>query len=304
MRLKTIRVCLVFISLILFLGACQLPNHYLIHPKKPAPSIETWAEEIHRDKLLIRLIWAKPNGSGPFPTVIVHPEGGKTAKKMKGIIWALASRGYVAVAIDYKRLIDGSYRKNLLVWRQQSDVTAALLYIKTKAFVDQKRIATLGFSQGGIYSLMIAAHAPNDIRAVVSYYPVTDFEYWLHKPRPRLIERFIFKIMRNHFRRQSGTKTDKEFRAFLKRVSPLPNAEKIKAPVLLIHGDKDRAASAEESQRLATRLRSLGRTVKLVIIPDAVHIFNFRQQQPASLAWKLTLDWIDKHLLKNPKKTE
>lgn len=295
---------MVFVSLILFLGACQLPNHYLIHPKKPAPTIETWSEEVKRDKLLIRLIWAKPNGSGPFPTIIVHPEGGKTAKKMRGVIWDLASRGYVAVAIDYRRLTDGEYRKNMFAWQQDSDVTASLLYIKTKAFVDQKRIATLGFSQGGIFSLMIAAHAPNDIRTVVSYYPVTDFEYWLYKPRPHWIERFIFKIMRNHFRRLSGTKTEKEFRAFLRKISPLPNAEKIKAPVLLIHGDRDRSASTEESQRLANRLRSLDRTVKLVIIPDAVHIFNFRQQKLASQAWKVTLDWIDKHLLIKPKKPE
>ncbi|MEE8196667.1 MAG: alpha/beta fold hydrolase, partial [Acidiferrobacterales bacterium] len=202
----------------------------------------------------------------------------------------------LAVAADYRRLIDDRYRRSIFAWRDDSDVTAALNIISRSVFVDPQRIATLGFSQGGVYSLMIAAHAPRRIKAVVAYYPVTDFEYWLYKDRSNLIERFVFRVMRGHFRRQSGAETEEEFRDILKRASPLPNAELIRAPVLLIHGDSDKAASAEESQRLAERLAVLNREVKLIVVPGAVHIFNFRQQDKAVLAWEATLAWLDRNL--------
>jgi dipeptidyl aminopeptidase/acylaminoacyl peptidase len=281
---------------LLWLSACQPPNHYLIHPDRVPDEVFAWTEDTQHGQLQIHLEWAKPLGNGPFATVLVHPEGGKTANDMKGVIWDVAQQGYLAVAADYRRLIDDRYRRSIFAWRDDSDVTAALNIISRSVFVDPQRIATLGFSQGGVYSLMIAAHAPRRIKAVVAYYPVTDFEYWLYKDRSNPIERLVFRVMRGHFRRQSGAESEEEFRDILKRASPLPNAELIRAPVLLIHGDSDKAASAEESQRLAERLAVLNREVKLIVVPGAVHIFNFRQQDKAVLAWEATLAWLDRNL--------
>lgn len=278
------------------LGACQPPNHYLIHPHRVPASVLAWAEDAQRGQLQIHLEWARPIGEGPFPTVLVHPEGGKTANEMKGVIWDLAREGYLAVAADYKRLIDGEYRRSLFVWRDDADVTAALDVVSRSVFVDRLRIATLGFSQGGVYSLMIAAHAPDRVKAVIAYYPVTDFEYWLHKERSDPIEGLVYRMIRRHFRKQSGARTEEQFREILRRASPLPNAKLIRAPVLLIHGDNDKAASMEESQRLANRLVVLGTEVKLMVVPDAVHIFNFRQPEKAAVAWEATLQWLKRYL--------
>ncbi len=292
--LTLIRPLIIVVALLL--SACQLPNHYLIYPRQIPEQVIAWSEDFQSGQLLIHLEWARPAGSGPFPTVLVHPEGGKTALEMKGVIWDLASRGYVAIAADYKRLIDGEYRRNTFAWRENADVTAALELISDRAYVDQERIATLGFSQGGVFSLMIAAHAPDRIKAVVAYYPVTDFEYWLNKHRPNPIQRLVYRIIRWHFRRESGAETEEQFRKILRRASPLSHAELIRAPVLLIHGDRDKAASVEESRRLADRLAELGREVKLMVVPGAVHIFNFRQPEKATLAWEATLRWLGRHL--------
>lgn len=287
------------LAAVLWLIGCQPPNHYLIHPDHVPNEVIGWAQDVQQGRLQIRLEWARPKGGGPFPTVLVHPEGGKLANDMKGVVWDLAKQGYVAVVADYKRLINGKYRRNLFAWRDESDVTAALDIIGSNAFVDRQRIATLGFSQGGMFSLMIAAHVPHRIKAVIAYYPVTDFEYWFDKSRSNPIERLVYRIMRGHFRRQSGAKTEEEFRQILRRASPLLHAESIQTPVLLIHGDSDKAASAEESQRLAQRLAALGTEVKLMLVPGAVHIFNFRQQDKATLAWEATLDWFARYLRTN-----
>lgn len=288
---------LVFTFLAAGVVACQPPNHYLIHPTAAPHGIVTWSDDVQRGKLRIHLRWAAPAGSGPFPTVLVHPEAGKTAEAMQGVIWDLASHGYLAVAADYRRLIDGEYRRNTFAWRNDADATAALEVIGSHELVDRQRVATLGFSQGGVFSLMIAARAADRISAVVAYYPVTDFEHWLERKSSDPIEGLVYGIIRWRFRRESGAATEHEFRELLRRASPLLHAERIKAPVLLIHGDRDRAADVTESQRLAERLAKLDREVRLVVVPDAVHIFNFRQPDKAQLAWGLSLQWLARHLL-------
>jgi len=67
---------------------------------------------------------AEPRGAGPFPTVIVHPEGGGLATDMKGVTRDLAQHGYLAVAVDYQRLLDGKYQRNTFVWRENTCSTS------------------------------------------------------------------------------------------------------------------------------------------------------------------------------------
>ena len=278
------------------LPACETLNHHLIHPVDAPAGVVTWSEDIEKGDLLVHLEWAAPVGEGPFPAVLVHAEGGKTAREMKGVIWDLAHRGYVAAAADYKRRIDGRFRRNMFAWRSEADVTASLERLHAHPSVDKDRIATLGFSQGGIFALLIAAHAPEIVKAAVSYYPVADFEEWLSAERPNPVRRLVYRIIRSFFRRESGARDEEEFRRILKAASPLPNAERIKAPVLLVHGEKDTTASPEESRRLAARFRELGRDVELLIVPGAAHVFNFKQTEQARQAWNATLEVLDRRL--------
>lgn len=270
-------------------------NHYLVHPTDVPPRVITWSEEARRGGLLIHLEWARPVGSGPFPAVLVHAEAGHTALDMRGVLWDLAGRGYLAVAADYRRLIRGKYRRNLFAWREGGDVTAALDILRSHPGADGTRLATLGFSQGGVFSLLIAAHAP-EIRAVVAYYPVTDFIGWLYGPQTSPMRRLGFHFIRSYFRRQSGARDDEHFQRMLIEASPLRQAGQIRAPVLLIHGNCDRSAPLEESGRLAARLRELGRSVELLVIPDAEHVFNFKDVTLARRSWEATVAWLARYL--------
>jgi dipeptidyl aminopeptidase/acylaminoacyl peptidase len=277
-----------------FSSACA--NHYLLHPHQPQPGVSTSAHDVFERELLIHVEVARPPGEGPFPTVLVHPEGGKTADDMRGIIWDLAGHGYLAMAADYRRRIDGSYQPNLFAWRSVADATALIDIAAAQPDVDAGCIAAIGFSQGGVYSLDMAAHAPDRIRAVVSYYPVTDFPHWFAQERPRLLQRWAYSVVRWYFRRQSGAHNEAEFEEMLRRASPYYVAESIRAPVLLIHGDQDTTAPVEESQRMAARLAAAGKTVQLLVIPGGVHIFNFRQPAQATAAWNATLEFLDRYL--------
>ncbi len=287
-------IWLLLISLLA--SACQLPNHHLIHPETIPPEVTTWEEDITRGELKIHLAWAKPPGKAPFRTVLVHPHGGKTTEELKGVIWDLASHGYFAVAADYKRMLDGRYRRNTFAWREKQDVLYALDYVLEHPNVDRDRVALLGFSQGGMLSLLIAAYAQNKIRGVVSYYPVSDFNYWFAKERRNFIERWIFDVIRWHFYRESGATSEEEFVEILREASPINHVEQIQVPVLLVHGDADTSARLEESQRLQQKLIELNKPVELLVVPGAVHIFNFRQEEQARYAWNKTLTWLDRIL--------
>lgn len=268
---------------------------HLVYPKKAPDGVTTWTSEVERDALLIRLVWAAPPGPGPFPTVLVHPDAGHESRHMRGVVWSLAENGYLAVAADYRRKVDGTHEKNLFPWREDSDVTAALEWIRADPRVDRSRIATLGFSRGGVFSLLIAARDPG-VRTVVAYYPVTDFRHWLEREQPTAMRRFVWRRIESYFRDQSGAKTEEEFQQMLSRASALEQADSIRVPVLLVHGDRDTTAPIEESERLAERLRSLGREVALLVIPGAGHVFNFEDETEAREAWDATLAWIARYL--------
>ena len=77
------RTAIVAITLALLAG-CERPNHYLIHPRQPAPDVVTWQADFGRDQLWVHLEGARPPGPGPFPTVLVLPEEDHTAKDMRG----------------------------------------------------------------------------------------------------------------------------------------------------------------------------------------------------------------------------
>jgi len=290
----------IFFILACFTGlpfSCQPLDHFLIHPHTAPDTIITWSEDIKRGSLLLHLEWACPPGDGPFPGVLVHPEAGKKARDMVGVIWDLALHGYMAAAVDYRRFVRGRYRETLFPWRDESDVTAAFEILHARKEVDPNRIGVLGFSQGGVFSLLIAAQVNKGIKSVVAYYPITDFTNWLDAAHYKdACQRFIFRQIRAYFRKQSGASSEDEFTAMLRRASPLFQVKTLTASVLLIHGDNDTTAPLEQSRLLYARLRALGRRVDLMIIPGAPHAFNFKNRNQAKTAWQAALQWLDHDL--------
>src|SRR5215475_715944 len=128
--------------------SCQLPDRYLIYPKAPPVHVQTWTDTREHGPLRLHLVWAKPVGAGPWPTVLVHPDGSATATDMRGVLWALARQGYLAVAVDYRRLHDGTYQRTLFPWCEAAEMLTVLEVLRTQPGLDGQRLAALGFSQG------------------------------------------------------------------------------------------------------------------------------------------------------------
>ena len=287
------------ISMILLVG-CAQTNHHLIHPRSAAPEVIVWSADFARDELKVHIEGARPPGKGPFPTVIVLPEEEAKASDMHGVIWDLAARGYVAIAGDYQRRIEGKYRPSMFAWKSTGDLTLIIDATSTYPEVDQNRIGTLGFSEGAVVSLLMAAHDPDRIKAVVAYYPITDFPYWYAGKRSGLFDRMLFALAKWQMRVESRAANDEDFQTMLQMASPLNASEAIKAPVLFVHGDKDTMLPLEESQRMAERLKAAGITAEVLVVPGGERLFNFTQPEQATQAWKATLAWLDRYLHPTP----
>jgi dienelactone hydrolase len=284
------------VALLAVAGCHYFPDHFLGHPTRVPDRVVTWVDDVTIGDLRVHVRGARPAGGGPLPAVVVLPEAGKTAEDMEPIAWDLATSGYFAIGANYERRTNGDYETQLFPWRSAPDVDAIFAVLAHYPEVDPQRVGLLGFSQGGVLALLIAAHAPDRVRAVVSYYPVTDFPTWLAKENGSLWQRFSFFFVRRYFRQESGARSDAEFEHMLEVASPYFVAAAIEAPVLLVHGDEDTTAPIEESRRMAERLEELGKPVRLLVIPGGVHIFNFRQPEAERVAWRATLEWFDRYL--------
>ena len=75
------------------------------------------------------------------------------------------------------------------------------------------------------------------------------------------------------------------------RNSPLFSAEKISAPVLMLHGDQDYVEIGQSEQMFAA-LRSLGKPAEFVRYWGEGHVF----ESPANIrdAWERIIDWLEK----------
>jgi carboxymethylenebutenolidase len=76
----------------------------------------------------------------------------------------------------------------------------------------------------------------------------------------------------------------------------------LRAPLLLIYGENDQGVPAAGGRERESMLREMGKTVELVVYPNAGHAF-FNDTRPEAYnadasddAWQRTLEWFSKNL--------
>ncbi|MEL7060473.1 MAG: prolyl oligopeptidase family serine peptidase [Acidobacteriota bacterium] len=275
------------------------PTVAAVHPLTVPMGVRLRFAQTIRGALHLDLVWAMPSGPGPFPAVLVHGGAGSSAADMQPVLVDLASEGFVAMAVDYRRFVDGRYSRLPFSWRRPEDGLAALRLLRAGQRVDRTRIAALGFSRGGSQSLTIAAETDR-LRAVVAYYPVTDLASFIASPDGSRLRRFLIRGLEQALRREIGLADRAEVERFLRPFSPLERAADIEAPVRLVHGVEDLVVGIDQSRRLGRRLEELGRPVELVEVPAAGHRFNFEDLDAGRSTWTGTLAFLRRALGVSP----
>jgi dipeptidyl aminopeptidase/acylaminoacyl peptidase len=205
-----------------------------------------------------------PGGSGRGLPAIVMPHGGPSARDEWGFDWLaqyFAHRGYAVLQPNFRGSAGyGSewFQINgFQSWRTAiGDVVDAGRWLVAEGIADAARLAIAGWSYGGYAALQSAVVEPELFKAVVAIAPVTD----LQRARDE---------WKGPFRANS-----RDFFGMGPHIaagSPARHAERIRAPVLLFHGDEDLNVRVGQSRLMRDRLRDAGRPVDYVEFPQLDH---------------------------------
>jgi dienelactone hydrolase len=189
----------------------------------------------------------RPEGAGPFPAVILlHGCEGVSELNHRWARW-LRERGYAALIVDSWNPRGLSQTCSFTIpdvpsTERLDDTIGALRYLHARPEVDRRRIAVMGWSNGGVFS-MAAVNGPTLERAAAR---------GVTMPEP----------------------------GFAAAIGVYPGGcqslthERFIRPVLIVMGEADDWTPASKCVELARVMRPKGADIRLHIFPGAYHYFD------------------------------
>lgn len=213
----------------------------------------------------IEFYWGKPEGAGPFPVLLlIHPE--QDAPKSGGEMFVQsgqldhwARKGFLTVAISQPAYGASEGAADFCGPKTQLAVLDVIHYLQTKPEVDSKGLFIYGGSRGAVVASMIATKDVS-LRGIILKSGVYDFVEWIRmRPWYDPIKLTMFW--------EIGWLTEEK----LKERSAYYSAEKIKTPLLVIHGTGDSRAPISLAEKFAAQVQESGGDVRLVKI-ESEHV--------------------------------
>lgn len=231
---------------------------------------------VTRDGTTIPAYLTLPDGTGPFPAVIL-PHGGPAIRDTGGyhaMAHFLASRGYAVLQPNFRG--SGGYG---YAWRSagfgewgtgvmQDDVTDGVQAMIEAGIVDADRVCIVGWSYGGYAALAGASFTPELYDCAVAIAPVSNLPSFISYVRQR--------YGRDHWSYEYWSElmqgdADLDGNDALRALSPIHHAENIQIPVLLLHGENDNVVDANQSSGMARALRRAGGDVEYIELDEGDH---------------------------------
>jgi alpha-L-fucosidase 2 len=240
-----------------------------------------------------------PDGSGPFPAVIIVHGGsfshGNKRTYVTPLFELLSNAGFAWFTINYRLAPDYQFPAAV------KDVESAVRWVRANAAkyrVDAGRIALAGESAGGYLVAYAGASSKGDARvaAVVDFYGPNDLVLQTEVRRatppdpattgPGLLEFMGFKTWRD------GGVVEK-----LRAVSPTTLVSKNMPPFLFIHGNADEQVPYEQSPKMCERMRNAGAKCELITVEGGRHGMLSWENHAAMAHWKQEMvTWLKQTL--------
>jgi len=148
--------------------------------------------------------------------------------------------------------------------------------LQREPFVDPKRIGIVGYSRGGMAASLLAVQL-DDVKAAVLGAGVYDFK--------RQYDETGLDGIRTNMKAETGMTEEA-----IKQRSSVLQMEKLKCPVLILHGAKDINVPVSQAHLLRDRLTALKKEFEIQIFPDREHGIG----QPN--LYKYSLDFLKRKL--------
>lgn len=227
--------------------------------------------------------------------IMVHggPYGIRDAWGFDSETQLLANRGFAVLQVNYRgsggygeRFITAGHRQwgGLMI----DDMLAGIEYVSNAFPINRNRICAYGASYGGYAALMLTVKAPELFKCTVGYVGVYDMNYMYTEsdvPTNKGGLAYLHKVI--------GTDKDE-----LYAYSPVNFADKIKAEVMLIHGNKDIRVSVKNSEKMKANLEAAGKKVEYLNFSKSGHgVYNEAEREDL---YSNLIRFLEQNLLDKP----
>lgn len=210
---------------------------------------------------------------GPLPCALLVPGLDSTKEDFITVSEMCVRRGLASFAFDGPG--QGEFRATMPLAAGYEDcILAAFEMLTKRPEIDARRIGLLGRSLGGFYVIRAAAVNPN-IAAVVAFGGTFDLGDWPNMPAS----------IRNGFVFATASKTEDEAKEKMGAATLADCIDRVRAPVLVVHGRRDAIFKWTQAMRVA---EALGDHATLMMDDDGVHCcHNHAFQYRTAMA-----DWL------------
>ncbi|MBV9019617.1 MAG: S9 family peptidase [Ktedonobacteraceae bacterium] len=187
-------------------------------------------------------------------------------------------RGSTGYGYEYQSLDDVYLRMDSV-----KDLQYATLWLCESGIADAQRIAVMGASYGGFMVLAALTTYPDLWAAGVDIVGISNFVTFLENTGPwrRTLREFEYGSLEHD-------------REFLQHISPLHYADRITAPLFVVHGANDPRVPVGEAEQIVNALRERGVPVQYLRFEDEGHGIAKRTNRLTT--YPAIARFLDKHL--------
>ncbi len=224
------------------------------------------------------VIWAYPREFADLGTAAQVTGSNHTFTRFWGAsIRYMALHGYIVLENAAMPIVgDRLTRNDNFVDQIRMNAEAAINNLDTLGFIDRNRVAIGGHSYGAFMTANLLAY--------------TDLF------KAGIANTGAYNRTLTPFGFQSEERIYWDAKEFYHTASPFLNAERIKTPVLMVHGadDPNPGTHPMQSERMFAAIRGTGGTARLVMLPYEGHSYQARESNLHVLA-EMT-EWLDRFL--------
>jgi dipeptidyl aminopeptidase/acylaminoacyl peptidase len=241
--------------------------------------------------LLYRPHHASPDNRVPALVSVHGGPGGQSQVRYSAVTQALVNHGYAVYEINNRGSF--GYGKTFFAMDDRKhgeadlgDVVASKGMLAATGYVDPSRIGIIGGSYGGYMVLAALTLRPDAFQVGVDLFGISNW------PRTLLSMPPWWGAVRDALYAEIGDpETDG---ARLRRISPLFNADNIRAPLMVLQGANDPRVPKVESDEIVAAAKKNGVAVEYIVFPDEGH--GFVKKENEIKGYGAVLAFLDRHL--------